>query len=587
MSIIQDRQRVINILQGKRFPQQRLLDPSGFAKLAEGLGVHVGYGSLETWDRIGVLHPIYRTRPDLSPLDKDAQLDAVAQAERIVCPSAENFVPWKTLKRHYTRGYYDPNPSNVYFHPFQFFRLRDVSQACQQHITFTDFVCEAAFMKKLQNIYQDELQQAAAHLRETETHYLQKFALLTLIEDKYLPTTTGWIKSIYPSEMQSYENWRDAFDAEAALQQSGLSVEQIKVIRREFAIEGEHLDPNEEWYVLLRHMSYEQRQKLKKQALLPWKYYDIAEMLGHFLEDVTKQKQPHVDDLSWHNGWKKKMYGFAPEDFDYASRNVLPNILRVFGIDPRIRVLFIVEGASEIAFIETWCAKQNIQPEPSRETAGQTSIYIRDYGIDIVPLNSISMLKNPVIRRYAQRALDEGACIVMAVDNENDAANQLVAWKTDGLIDDVFGVQRLTEPQRLPLGGLLWETCFEEANFDFEELLSAWITATRNKEGEAVSNEWLENTVEAARVADAARDRSRVTAIKVIETAVTNAIHEGRLTKRQRLDLFDKPRVAKILAESFWDADKPINQLLGGIFAIAARARIARYHSKQGTEEAA
>lgn len=586
MSIIQDRQQVINILQSKQFPQQRLLDASGFQKLAEGFGLHIGYGSLETWDRLGVLHPVYRTRPNLSPLDKDAQLDAAAQDERIICPSAENFVPWKTLKRRYTRGYYDPNPSNVYFHPFQLFRLREVIEACEKRITFTDFACEMTFMKKLRNLYQEELQRSMSHLRDTEQQYLRELSLLLMIEDKYLPNVTSSIKGVHSFGLQSYEEWRDVFDAEAALQESGLSLDEVKTIRRGFALEGEHNDPNEEWYVLLRHMSYEQRQKLKKQALLPWKYYDVAEMLGHFLEDVTKQKQPHVDDLSWHNGWKKKRYGFAPENFNYQSRNALPNILRVFGIDPRIRVLFIVEGKSETEFIKAWCAKQDIQLEPSRETAGQVSIYVREYGIDILCLESLSNLKNPVIRLYAQRALDEGACIIMAVDNENDAADQLAAWKSEGFIDDVFGVERLTEPRRLPLGGLLWGTCFEEANFEFEELLDAWITATRNKEGEAVSDEWLQNTTEAARVADATRDRSRVTAIEVIKTVVNEAVYTGRLNKRQKLDLFDKPRIAKVLAEKFWDADKPINQLLGGLFAIADRARIARYDSRQGTEEA-
>lgn len=578
MAISEARKFVIDVVQEKEFPQQRLLDPAQFEKLAKSFGLHVGYGSLETWDRVGVLHPIYRTRPDMEILEQEIQPSAAVREERLVWPSAENFIPWADLRRPYARGYFDPNPSNIYFHPFQISRLHDIVQSCHQGITFADFACEPSSMDLFQRTFHEELQRSLTRLRETEEQYLQELALLLLIEDKYLPDLTGWLRGIRSPDRRRYKEWREAFDADAALRRSGLSVEQVEAMRRDFGIEGELHDPNEKFYVLLRHMTYDQRQELKNEALLPWFYYGIADMLGRFLEDVTGQKQPHVDDLSWPNEWKKRVYGFAPQQFDYAARNALPNILRVFGIDPRIKVLFIVEGQSEIAFVKRWCERNGIHLEPSRETGSQASIYLREYGIDILMLQGVSALKNPLIRHYARRSLDEGACIVMAVDAENDAADQLMEWKEkEGLIDDVFGIERLADAERRPLGGLLWDPCFEETNFTFDELLDAWMVTARSKSGDPVSEQWLHDTADLASRSYCAENKSGMTAIKLIERIVEGEIHTGRLSRRERVNLFDKPRIAEALAERYWDTDRPIIRLLDQLLDIAERAKIARY----------
>jgi len=193
-------------------------------------------------------------------------------------------------------------------------------------------------------------------------------------------------------------------------------------------------------------------------------------------------------------------------------------------------------------------------------------------------LQGVSALKNSLIRHYARRSLDEGACIVMAVDAENDAADQLMEWKEkEGLIDDVFGIERLADAERRPLGGLLWDPCFEEANFTFDELLDAWMVTARSKSGDPVSEQWLHDTADLASRSYGAENKSGMTAIKLIERIVEDEIHTGRLNRRERVNLFDKPRIAEALAERYWATDRPIIRLLDQLLDIAKRAKIARY----------
>ena len=44
-----ERERIVNILQDKQFPQKRLLNPSEFETLLRSRGLHIGYESLQTW----------------------------------------------------------------------------------------------------------------------------------------------------------------------------------------------------------------------------------------------------------------------------------------------------------------------------------------------------------------------------------------------------------------------------------------------------------------------------------------------------------------------------------------------------------
>jgi len=547
---------------------------------------------LETWDRLGILHPLIKVRRqftyhliterlpdgavryDPQPLDREPQEGGNViklyetwsfgpeqlrewqerEEELVICPSAETFQPWSELREEDIEMpglFYET--VGLFYHPYQIFRLREVHQ--RSHMTFTvpNFALGHETWQQLEDRQRRSLEHALGYLQETEVNFLRRFALLLLVEDRYLPKVRGRISfyGFYPDGINDWYQWAEAFRPDSALQGSGLTVEEVKQIRRDFAAQGKLIDPNYAWYCLIRHMTYDQRRRLTGEALLAWDYYEVAEMLGRFLEDLAGERQPHVDDLVSGVGreWKKIIYGVAPEEFDYNKGNALPGILRHFGLDPRIKVLFVVEGESEVAFIERWCERKGID--------------LHAFGIRLVLLGG-KELKSRRTRQYLQDAREEGAPAIIAVDEELEAAKQLEAWVQEGLIDRVFEMSELNNPQVVPIGGMLWKPCFEDANFIFEELLEAWVATINARQGKrtvTIDKEKLRSAVESVR-----NSQTGMTWIKSMDEVRKKLCHP-----------FSKPEIARELADRFSDSNKPIILLLQKVIQLGWRARTARY----------
>lgn len=590
MNAHKERERVIRLLFKKALPQQGLLDPTRFQNFVSERGLSIQRGDLETWDRLGILHPIIKIRcpftyhhitgrlPDGTvqyhpqPLDREPHegQDVIKlydmwsfgpeelrkwqerEEELVICPSVDTFQPWSELMEKDAQA---PGALletvGIFYHPYQIFRLREVHRLCNTTFRWPAFTVEHSDWGQWEDWQRKGLDVALNDLKASEVVVLRRLAMLLLIEDRYLPkvrdhiTYYGW----RPEWLDDWYQWAEAFRPGEVLQESGLTVEEVKKIRRDFAAQGNHIDPNDAWYHLIRHITYKQRRRLKGDALLAWDYYEVAEMLGRFLEDVTGERQPHVDDLVSGLGgeWKKSIYGVAPEDFDYHKRTALPAIVRQFGLDPRIRVLFVIEGESEAAFVERWCEQKVID--------------LRALGVRLVPLGG-GELKSRRTRQYLCDAREEGAPVLVALDAEQDYPEQLNKWAGDGLIEKVFEVSELNNSQVVPIGGMLWKPCFEDANFTFEELLEAWITTIDAKRpGRAMDKEKVQSAVQVAH-----NSQTDITWIKSMEEA----------SRQLRLP-FSKPEIAKELADRFSDSNKPIILLLLKVIQLGLRSRTARY----------
>lgn len=603
MNAYDERKRVIRLLLKKVLPQHRLLDPMRFQSQASERGLSIHSGDLETWDRLGILHPLIKVRCpftyhlitgrqpdgtvqyDPQPLDQESQVgDNVIKVydtwsfgteelrkwqgreeELVICPSAEVFQPWSKLREKDTAM-----PGEVietvglFYHPYQSFRLRDIHQRCHQVFSWSTFTLDHEIWQQREGWQRQFLEDALGHLQETEVNFLRRLALLLSIEDRYLPQVREKVTfyGFHTDGINDWYQWTETFHPQEMLQESGLTVEEVKHIRREFAEQGRLIDPNRAWYVLIRHVPYDLRQGLKKEALLAWDYYEVAEMLGLFLKDLTGERQPHVDDLvSWPGGeWKKNIYGVAPGEFDYQRGNALPGILRHYGLDPRIKVLFVVEGESEIEFIKRWCERQAID--------------LRVFGIRLLLLGG-DELRSPRTPQHLQHARNEGAITVIAIDEEGEQsyrAEQLKKWVEERLVDKVFNMSELNNPEVMPIGGMLWKPCFEDANFTFEELLEAWIPTINAKQVKYVP--------------DKEKLRSAVESVHNLQTGMTWIKSIDEAHKQLHLP-FSKPGIARELADRFSDSNKPIILLLQKVIQLGWRARTARYRPSQPHEETA
>ncbi len=211
--------------------------------------------------------------------------------------------------------------------------------------------------------------------------------------------------------------------------------------------------------MLLRHAAHKQRRKLKGDALLAWDFYEATEVLNGFLHDLSGEKQPHVDDLGFGSHWKQDYYGIEARNVDYDLANTLPMVLRHYNLDPRPRVLLVLEGESEVIFTRTWCKIMGIDLE--RE------------GIRVLSLGGTSDLRAERTERYVAQSVADGASVVMAVDNENQAIRHLRRWRRAKWVARIYPEKALFDATS-PVGATLWRPCFEDANFTRDELIGAW-----------------------------------------------------------------------------------------------------------------
>ena len=342
-----------------------------------------------------------------------------------------------------------------------------------------------------------------------------------------------------------WHTWQESFDAPAVLRQylnaTGFDLDDVKKIRANLARRGENLDPNREFYLLLRHIPYERRQKLKHKARLAWDYYELAEMMGWFLSDATGEVQPQTDDLTRGGTWKRRFYGIASEDIDYDSANVLRRILQDLTLDITPHLLLIVEGESEAAFINEW--------------SEQNSIDFDLLGVQIMILDGIPDLNAKRTRNAVIEARKMGMGVIVVVDHELAAEKRLQKWVSEGLLPRIFDVSALDGPNP-PWGGLIWKPCFEDANFSLDELLAAWKALIATQKPEFIF--------------DTVHVRKRVEETKACPPLDKNGkaqlcdswIRAMELANRGLRLPWDKPALARNLATLYGERDMPITSLL-------------------------
>lgn len=288
------RQKVVDAIVNKPHSQQTMLWPSGFQDYCRkrGIGTSIGTSLLENWDKMGVLHPVYRylyptslhrkisddwygweaepiegepaeNEETVVDVHNDWKVQDLKKAEYqsqanifVTVPSTDNFSSWKdydgSAQDHFVSF------GGVHYHPFQIFRLRSITQACNLSCSFTDFQVGT----KLEEMYRNDLQRALDQLRKNEIYELKVLYILVLIEDRYLPKWRGDRKMITVNSSSTEQNgetwheWAARFDAKAVFESCGFSIEELQKMRFNLAFHGRNLDVNQNFYLLFRHFSY-------------------------------------------------------------------------------------------------------------------------------------------------------------------------------------------------------------------------------------------------------------------------------------------------------------------------------------------
>lgn len=279
----------------------------------------------------------------------------------------------------------------------------------------------------------------------------QLLPLFLWLESYFLPVVRGprpGIVHLSSFDPYAWNSWRKDNDVQARLAEHSVTVERLTEWREKMLFNAGICDPAGDFYLLLRSMPFDQRAKFKGQLRLAYDFYELAEVIRLFLEQVSdKAVLKEWDPTGTPEAqWVERIYGSQPK---FGSPSFLRPVIRHFGLDPAYRVQWLVEGETEEAFV--------LQ-------------YAERLGADIQEFVSI---RNFGGHGELSRKLNSVDAALKAASNEQ-------CFVTLTFDDDIRGLRSRVEG--LVGGGLvnmrfvLNEPDFELENFTFEQLVSVATT---------------------------------------------------------------------------------------------------------------
>ena len=179
------------------------------------------------------------------------------------------------------------------------------------------------------------------------------FPLLLWLESNFLPVVRGsrpGMVHVVGLDAAEWIRWDARSQWPDLLDEHSVSIEQLSELRDKVLFDAFKCDPAADLYLLLRSMPFDQRNRFRGRLRLAYDLYEIAEVIRLFLEKVSDK--PVVKE--WHhNGrpdtpWVERVYGSQPK---FGSPDFLRPVVRHFGLDPAVRMRWLVEGDTEEGFL--------------------------------------------------------------------------------------------------------------------------------------------------------------------------------------------------------------------------------------------
>jgi hypothetical protein len=337
---------VNELIYQEAFYQNFPLEVDKFIDYCKERGVNVNRRYLEYLEKEGLFRPIIRV--DGYYVNNTTDLKELYENDHVIDPRQKGFVPWNIY--YEKRERYREEIVHSYYHPYQIYFLNKVLEVGLRlsplNIPQQDDELVISIRKWEKNM-SDYLE----NLRKDSKKHEKFVELLLFIQNKYLPLVKqpGYISVTGDLPNNLDEKWDDLqkrIIPKEIVSAFGLEVEVIKGYRGRIGRYGLSIDPLKHWYDLIKYIKYDKRQKLKGKALLAQDFYLISDMLALLLKDLTGEKQLETGSLSdtMRGCGKVRVYG---KELNYVDRDVLIRLLREYGINPRPRLVLIVEGYTE------------------------------------------------------------------------------------------------------------------------------------------------------------------------------------------------------------------------------------------------
>lgn len=435
----------------KKYPQNDLLTHTDFLRFLEQRRLRLDQRDLEFYEENEFVVPIARVFSD-TLFDVTHTLGRYYEGGACVDPSKEKFCPWKEYKER----------AFALYHHWQSLAIPDIRKWEYQSIRVSLFYDRNAdqLIETVRNFHRslDDWREIICRVRDRT---LKMLPLLLLIEDRYLPFIRNrflWNARREDGGFQEWRLWIKEFDPRKVLAVAGLNVDEIEDWREWLAAQARFIDPLRDWYLLVGHVSYRKRQKLQGNALLAQDYFEIVKLLGMFIEDLTGERQLEPDDLldARRGEWKVEWYG---GEVDFLNRRILRKILAEYDLDTQYKVLFLVEGDTEIIALP--------------KIARALDVDFDRLGIKLFPLDGYSGVSARRIEKLLEHARDEGIIAYIWLDNHPEARP---------LLSKIVDKNKLVSPQNVHV----WDTDFEGDNFTDDELVNA-VMLLAKKDGKQLS----------------------------------------------------------------------------------------------------
>lgn len=429
-----------------RFLEDRFLDPREFTKFLERHGIDISEEQLEEFEEEGWLQPIFRVvAPDQLqgdlPYPNSYNIKHLYKEGLIEIPKKGDYEPWSSGQtKHKTQQ----RTKQSYYHQFQIFQVVSIYKNKECRFIYFDSYKKQDLNKIVANMEKWK----ENHIEQPRTRSLsspETIGLLMLLEEPYHYYAFGSKRINLHSRdyFASWRNWeRTKFSAEKLLEDSGLTIEQVRGLHDDLVVDVNFLDPLMGWYDLIRIMKMTSVNELKGDALRAQFYYKTIRMMAWFLYDLTgeKMKEPDLFFDAREGRWKTDVYS---DPFDYKTRKTQRAIIQRFLGTPTTRLYLVIEGETEQYVIEKIFEKLGISTQ--------------DDGIQIKNRAGISNMCGAKLKDIIQSANRDNIAMYVIMDNEDNAKSKIESIKKQVIADFDYHI---------------WDISFEDDHFERSKVLA-------------------------------------------------------------------------------------------------------------------
>lgn len=439
------------------FPQSNLCSQDKFIKFLKSIDIEMNSEHLEYFHKKGILEPIAKLNRQIinQQFQKyDTVIEDIHSTQQYFMNGdlvlLENYEPWK----NYQDGLEES--AILYYHPFQFISIRRLTFGLYRNMSPIFFENE----QDLNKWFYEKRDIISSYLSSSRESYMKtwvpRIGLLMLLDEPYGPLVKNFKISMRRKgldQLKEWENWKlSKFNPESILKSSSLSTEQVIDFYDSLCREARTFDPLANWYPLQRIIRRSELFRLKNNALCAQIYYELSQMVFHFIYDLTGKRMPEPDDiLDARKGiWKEKIYG---KPFNYYTKQTQKRILDTFLIESQYQAGIIFEGKTEQIVIENILDALRIDKDKNGfflYNAGGSDNIVQN----LVGLYNLSNLEK--IELFLILDNDEKAKNIQDRLKQFVKSKNITVWNNDFEYDN-FGVDRVLNEvnSKLELEGFL------------------------------------------------------------------------------------------------------------------------------------